>query len=122
MFTEIRTEFAADSPLEGAGFEPSVPLEVLTVGIVPCRLRGPSLSPLRTSFSAREAWKGVLVLDVGGARGNSLNADACHHQDHLRSHPPTDGIRSFHGRVSSLGWCPIRPERCGISVDRSQQA
>src|SRR6267143_81605 len=30
-----------DSPLEGAGFEPSVPLEVLTVGIVPCRLRGP---------------------------------------------------------------------------------
>jgi hypothetical protein len=25
--------FAVDSPLEGAGFEPSVPLEVLTVGM-----------------------------------------------------------------------------------------
>src|SRR6267143_5998256 len=36
-----RTGFAQDSSLEGAGFEPSVPLEVLTVGILPCRLRGP---------------------------------------------------------------------------------
>jgi hypothetical protein len=28
MFTEIRTEFAADSPLEGDGFELPVPREI----------------------------------------------------------------------------------------------
>ena len=53
--------FAPDSPLEGAGFEPSVPLEVLTVGIVPCRLRGRFLaSLLKTKFAADSA------LEEGG--------------------------------------------------------
>src|ERR1700732_1973632 len=41
-----KIRFAPDSPLEGAGFEPSVPLEVLTVGIVPCRLRGLRWTPI----------------------------------------------------------------------------
>jgi hypothetical protein len=45
-----------DSPAEGAGFEPSVPLEVLTVGIVPCRLRGPFHASLpKTKFAADSA-------------------------------------------------------------------
>jgi hypothetical protein len=44
---------------EGAGFEPSVPLEVLTVGIVPCRLRGPShVSLPKTKFAADSALEG----------------------------------------------------------------
>ena len=45
------------SPLtQGAGFEPSVPLEVLTVGIVPCRLRGPFHASLpKTKFAADSA-------------------------------------------------------------------
>src|ERR1700730_16473735 len=48
--------FGPDSPLEGAGFEPSVPLEVLTVGIVPCRLRGPFHASLpKTKFAADSA-------------------------------------------------------------------
>ena len=52
-------EFAPDSPLEGAGFEPSVPLEVLTVGIVPCRLRGPFHASLpKTKFAADSALEG----------------------------------------------------------------
>ena len=51
--------FAIDSPLEGAGFEPSVPLEVLTVGIVPCRLRGPFHASLpKTKFAADSALEG----------------------------------------------------------------
>src|SRR5438874_5547675 len=55
--TEV--EFAMDSPLEGAGFEPSVPLEVLTVGIVPCRLRGPFHASLpKTKFAADSALEG----------------------------------------------------------------
>jgi hypothetical protein len=53
-------EFAPDSPLEGAGFEPSVPLEVLTVGIVPCRLRGPFHASLpKTKFAADSAQEGA---------------------------------------------------------------
>src|SRR6202048_459687 len=57
--SQFRTEFAADSPLEGAGFEPSVPLEVLTVGIVPCRLRGPFHASLpKTKFAADSALEG----------------------------------------------------------------
>ena len=46
----------ADSPVEGAGFEPSVPLEVLTVGIDPCGLRGPfHVSLPKTKFAADSA-------------------------------------------------------------------
>jgi hypothetical protein len=45
--------------VEGAGFEPSVPLEVLTVGIVPCRLRGPFHASLpKTKFAADSALEG----------------------------------------------------------------
>src|SRR6266576_5857565 len=56
--TEV--EFAMDSPLEGAGFEPSVPLEVLTVGIVPYRLRGPFHASLpKTKFAADSALEGT---------------------------------------------------------------
>src|SRR5258705_6028189 len=52
--------FAVDSPVEGAGFEPSVPLEVLTVGIVPCRLRGPFHASLpKTKFAADSALEGT---------------------------------------------------------------
>ena len=48
--------FAVDSLQEGAGLEPSVPLEVLTVGIVPCRLRGPFHASLpKTKFAADSA-------------------------------------------------------------------
>ena len=48
--------FACDALLEGAGFEPSVPLEVLTVGILPCRLRGPFHASLpKTKFAAASA-------------------------------------------------------------------
>src|SRR6266478_6014365 len=48
--------FVVDSPVEGAGFEPSAPLEVLTVGIVPCRLRGPFHASLpKTKFAADSA-------------------------------------------------------------------
>src|SRR6476661_9579198 len=55
-----RDRFAPDSPLEGAGFEPSVPLEVLTVGIVPCRLRGPFHASLpKTKFAADSALEGT---------------------------------------------------------------
>src|SRR3984893_8874476 len=44
-----------DSALEGTGFEPSVPLEVLTVGIVPCRL---STFPSRKRSSQRtQRWR-----------------------------------------------------------------
>ena len=51
-----RDRFAPDSPLEGAGFEPSVPLEVLAVRIVPCRLRGPFHASLpKTKFAADSA-------------------------------------------------------------------
>ena len=51
-------EFAPDSPLEGAGFEPSAPLEVLTVGIVPCRLRGPFHASSRKRSSQRtQRWR-----------------------------------------------------------------
>jgi hypothetical protein len=51
--------FVVDSPLEGAGFEPSVPLEVLTVGIVSCRLRGPFHASLpKTKFAADSALEG----------------------------------------------------------------
>ena len=42
-----------------------------------------------------------LVLDVGGARRDPLDADARHHQDHLRPHPPADGVRSFYGRMKA---------------------
>src|SRR5207245_10428320 len=53
--------FVADSLQEGAGFEPSVPLEVLTVGIVPCRRRGPFHASLpKTKFAADSA------LEEGG--------------------------------------------------------
>jgi len=53
---QFRTKFAPDSLVEGAGFEPSVPLEVLTVGIVPCRLRGPFHASLpKTKFAADSA-------------------------------------------------------------------
>src|SRR6266853_1806964 len=56
MFGGGRIRSSSDSPLEGAGFEPSVPLEVLTVGIVPCRLRGPfHASLLKTKFAADSA-------------------------------------------------------------------
>src|SRR5258705_9905935 len=52
--------FAVDSPVEGAGFEPSVPLEVLTVGIVPFRLRGPFHASLpKTKFAADSALEGT---------------------------------------------------------------
>jgi hypothetical protein len=48
--------FLVGLPLEGAGFEPSVPLEVLTVGIVPCRLHGPFHASLpKTKFAADSA-------------------------------------------------------------------
>src|SRR6266404_9030326 len=51
-----RRTASSDSPLEGAGFEPSVPLEVLIVGIVPCRLRGPFHASLpKTKFAADSA-------------------------------------------------------------------
>src|SRR4029077_3770405 len=51
--------FALDSLQEGAGLEPSVPLEVLTVGIVPCRLRGPFHAYLpKTKFAADSALEG----------------------------------------------------------------
>jgi hypothetical protein len=57
--------FALDSSLEGAGFEPSVPLEVLTVGIVPCRLRG----PFHASLPKNEVRSG---LSAGGSRIRTL--------------------------------------------------
>src|SRR6266478_1263638 len=54
---EFRRE--TDCLLEGAGFEPSVPLEVLTVGIVPCRLGGPFHASLpKTKFAADSALEG----------------------------------------------------------------
>ena len=57
---QLAAGFVADSPLEGAGFEPSVPLEVLTVGIVPCRLRGPFHASLpKTKFAADSALEGT---------------------------------------------------------------
>jgi len=61
-----------DSPLEGAGFEPSVPLEVLTVGIVPCRLRGPFHASLpKTKFAADSALEGDgFELSVPRERGD----------------------------------------------------
>src|ERR1700730_5410039 len=53
-------EFAPDSPLEGSGFEPSVPHEVLTVGIVPCRPRTfprfPPENEVRSGLSAGGRW------------------------------------------------------------------
>jgi hypothetical protein len=55
-----KIKFAPDSLLEGAGFEPSVPLEVLTVGVVPCRLRGPFHASLpKTKFAAYSALEGA---------------------------------------------------------------
>jgi hypothetical protein len=58
------TEFAADSALEGAGFEPSVPLEVLTVGIVSCRLRGPFHASFpKTKFAADSALEGRVMSE-----------------------------------------------------------
>src|SRR6202023_1990364 len=61
-----------DSPLEGTGFEPSVPLEVLTVGIVPCRLRGPFHASLpKTKFAADSALEGDgFELSVPHERGH----------------------------------------------------
>jgi predicted PurR-regulated permease PerM len=51
---------------------------------------------------------GVLVLDVGRTRGDFLNPDAGDHQDHQRSYPSADGVRSFHGRVVADGGSPAR--------------
>jgi hypothetical protein len=51
--------------------------------------------------------------DVGRSRGNPLNADACNHQNHLRPHPPADGIWSFYGRVEAFSWS--RPTRSTTS-------
>jgi hypothetical protein len=67
-----KVRFAEDSPLEGAGFEPSVPLEVLTVGIVPCRLRGPFHASLpKTKFAADSALEGDgFELSVPRERGD----------------------------------------------------
>src|SRR4029077_10185459 len=52
--------------------------------------------------SAGHPLAGVLVLDVGRARRDPLNADARYYQDHLRPHPPADGVRSLYRRVKAL--------------------
>src|SRR4029077_9817033 len=58
--------FVTDSSLEGTGFEPSVPLEVLTVGIVPCRLRGPFHASLpKTKFAADSAGGALATQEIG---------------------------------------------------------
>jgi hypothetical protein len=63
------TGFATDSTLEGAGFEPSVPLEVLTVGIVPCRLRGPFHASLpKTKFAADSSMEGAVTSELVSAQ------------------------------------------------------
>jgi len=44
----------------------------------------------------------MAVGDFANANPAPLqNADACHHQDHLRPHPPADGVRSFYGRMKA---------------------
>src|ERR1700756_5226982 len=77
-------EFAPDSPLEGAGFEPWVPLEVLTVGIVPCRLRGPFHASLpKTKFaadSAREERRFEPSVPLPRAAGQAVDCGAGFHQ------------------------------------------
>jgi hypothetical protein len=40
-------------------------------------------------------------LDVGRARCGPVNADARDHEDHLRPHPPADGVRSFYVWVAA---------------------
>jgi hypothetical protein len=67
-----RLRFVADSPLEGAGFEPSVPLEVLTVVIVPCRLRGPFHASKFAADSALEERFEPQVPPAGNEGGDIL--------------------------------------------------
>src|SRR4029077_9500479 len=52
--------------------------------------------------SAGPPLAGVLVVDVGRDWRDPLNADSRYYQDHLRPHPPADGVRSLYRRVKAL--------------------
>jgi hypothetical protein len=98
-----KIKFAPDSLLEGAGFEPSVPLEVLTVGVVPCRLRGPFHASLpKTKFAAYStalAPSGVktqrAILAVGTGHGRRARGGAGDGFRCARPHAEAAGARQF---------------------------
>src|ERR1700674_4630751 len=69
---QLAAGFVADSPLEGAGLEPSVPLEVLPVGIRPLSSprtfpRFPPENEVRSGLSAG----GKRIRTVGPSRKTS---------------------------------------------------
>src|SRR6266853_2355609 len=93
MFGGGRIRSSSDSPLEGAGFEPSVPLEVLTVAIVPCRLRGPFHASLpKTKFAADSAVEGTgFEPSVPRGKGPTLRVSVLFRSDFSVGGEPTRG-------------------------------
>src|SRR5271163_2298989 len=102
MIQEI--EFAADSSLEGAGFEPSVPLSVLTVS-------GPPLVISR--FRSR-----LIPRGTDGLQTRSWRKEDSNRRSHLRSTRPMNPRISLGGerlrvRLSNaygnqlIAWNPV---------------